>query len=391
MQQLNDIQKVIMMILTKKIFKNKLAVGILWIPFAVFSAYTLMIAEDRYVSNSSIVVQNVGGNIELGGFGALFPGVSNNSTTDLLLIREYLASRDMLNEIDAKFNIINHWSSPSLDYVYKLNTQDYKELSLRYYQDKVRPVYDVESGTLRLSVETFDPKLSKNVLDYVLVKAEGFVNEKSHKSAHEQVSFIEKELVNIKTKLDESRKALIDFQRETNFFTPESETQQTSKKLGVLEENKLRAEAEYSAKKTFLHSDSPQMITLAESIRFFEKQIEVEKQKLIGNFKENDSQKTIKGGKYSKLGINDRTDMYKMLEGELNLNIEAYKNALITYEKVKLDATRKLKQLVLVSSPQTPDYPLYPNKKLNILYAFIVLSLIYGLAVLIKDIIKEHK
>ncbi len=380
-----------MMISTKKIFKNKLAMGILWIPFAVFTAYTLTIAEDRYVSNSSIVVQNVGGTIEVGGLSALLPGVSNTSTTDLLLIKEYLESRDMLNEIDAKFSILNHWSNPSLDYLYKLNNQDSKELSLSYYQDKVKPVYDVESGTLRLSVETFDPKLSKNVLEHVLVKAEGFVNEKSHKSASEQVAFIEKELVNIKAKLDESRKALIDFQKQTNFFTPETETKQTSSKLAMLEENKLKAEAEYNAKKTFLHSDSPQMITLAESIKFFEKQIGDEKQKLIGNFKEHDSSKNSKDGKYSKLGINDRTDIYKILEGELTLNIEAYKNALITYEKVKLDATRKLKQLVLVSSPQIPDYPLYPNKKLDILYAFIILSLIYGLAVLLKDIIKEHK
>lgn len=379
------------MISTKKIFKNKLAMGILWIPFAVFTAYTLTIAEDRYVSNSSIVVQNVGGTIEVGGLSALLPGVSNTSTTDLLLIKEYLESRDMLNEIDAKFSILNHWSNPSLDYLYKLNNQDSKELSLSYYQDKVKPVYDVESGTLRLSVETFDPKLSKNVLEHVLVKAEGFVNEKSHKSASEQVAFIEKELVNIKAKLDESRKALIDFQKQTNFFTPETETKQTSSKLAMLEENKLKAEAEYNAKKTFLHSDSPQMITLAESIKFFEKQIGDEKQKLIGNFKEHDSSKNSKDGKYSKLGINDRTDIYKILEGELTLNIEAYKNALITYEKVKLDATRKLKQLVLVSSPQIPDYPLYPNKKLDILYAFIILSLIYGLAVLLKDIIKEHK
>lgn len=362
------------------IFKNKLFLWAVIVPFLLFTMYTLLIAKPRYVSNSSVTVQNINGAGELSNMGALlFAGIAGNSQQDVLLIKEYISSADMLNAVDEKFKILNHWNSPQIDILYRLWFYDKKELALEYFRDKVKPILNPETGTLQISVETFDPKLSKEVLDFVLKKSEEFVNNNNHKAADEQLNFIDKEIKNIKEKLDVSRRNLIEYQKTSKFFTPQAEIEQASKKIMILEESKIKSEAEYNAKKTFLHENSPKMITLKETIFQLEAQIKSEKSKLLGT-----------DGKKSS-GINDHTDKYKLLEADLELRSEEYKNALITYEKVKIEATRKLKQLILVATPQLPDYPIYPNKKMNILYAFIILIMVYGIFGLLKDIVKEHK
>ncbi len=364
----------------KGMLKNKLFLWAVAIPFLLFTFYTLIIAKPRYVSNSSVTVQNINGAGELSNMGALlFAGIAGNSQQDILLIKEYISSADMLNAIDDKFKILNHWNSPQIDILYRLWFYDKKELALEYYRDKVKPILNPETGTLQVSVETFDPKLSKEVLDFILKKSEEFVNNNNHKAADEQLRFIDKEITNIKGKLDIARENLIAYQKTSKFFTPKAEAEQASKKIMILEESKIKSEAEYNAKKTFLHENSPKMITLKETIIQLEAQIKTEKAKMLG----------VDGKGNS--GINDHTDKYKLLEADLELRSEEYKNALITYEKVKIEATRKLKQLILVATPQLPDYPIYPNKKLNILYAFVILLMVYGIVSLLKDIVKEHK
>ncbi len=364
----------------KRMFKNKLFLWAVIVPFLLFTFYTLIIAKPRYVSNSSVTVQNINGAGELSNMGALlFAGIAGNSQQDILLIKEYISSADMLNVVDEKFKILNHWSSPQLDILYRLWFYNKKDLALEYFRDKVKPMLNPETGTLQVSVETFDPKLSKEVLDFVLKKSEEFVNNNNHKAADEQLGFIDKEITNIKSKLDVARENLIAYQKTSKFFTPQAEAEQASKKIMILEESKIKSEAEYNAKKTFLHENSPKMITLRETIYQLETQIKTEKAKMLGV-----------DGK-GKSGINDHTDKYKLLEADLELRSEEYKNALITYEKVKIEATRKLKQLILVATPQLPDYPIYPNIKLNVLYAFIILLMVYGIVSLLKDIVKEHK
>jgi len=144
-----------------------------------------------------------------------------------------------------------------------------------------------------------------------------------------------------------------------------------------MEESKIKTEAELNAKRIFMSESSPQILTLKESLNYINGKIEVEKKKLTGA--KNDT------------GINTITDEYKMLESDLELKMEAYKTALISYEKIKIDVARKLKQIILINTPKIPQYPVYPERFLNILYALIILLLAYGLLGLLKGIVKEHR
>jgi capsular polysaccharide transport system permease protein len=357
--------------------KNELFTFIVLLPFLLFSIYTIFVAKPRYLSDSSIVIQNISSNQEIGGMGALLASMQGIGTSDLLLVKEHIASSDMMEEVDKKYHILDHWHNQGIDILYKLWNQDYREKSLNYYRSKVKTMINTETGTLQISVEAFDPQVAKDVLEFILLKSEEFVNKNGHKAANEQLHFLNGKLVDLKNTLDQSRQKLIEYQKAKNFFNPSLEIEQQARKVGFLEESKIRLEAEYNAKKTFLSEDSPQMVTLKETISYMDNQLSSEKKKMIGD--------------KDAPAINNVTDEYKMIEGELALHMEAYKTALIFNEKVKFEAARKLKQIMIISSPKLPQYAIYPEKILNIFYCFIILTLSYGLINLLKGIVKEHK
>ena len=56
-----------------------------------------------------------------------------------------------------------------------------------------------------------------------------------------------------------------------------------------------------------------------------------------------------------------------------------------------VDAYRKLKQLIVVQAPSLPDKALYPRRAYNLGTIFVLLTLGYGILVLIVATVKEHR
>ncbi|EAH5120191.1 capsule biosynthesis protein, partial [Campylobacter coli] len=89
--------------------------------------------------------------------------------------------------------------------------------------------------------------------------------------------------------------------------------------------------------------------------------------------------------------LNDLAAKFQDLTIEAGFAQSAYEAALKAYESARIEALRKIKQLVIVQTPDVPQSAKYPEKIYNILTAFIVLSLIFGVIKFVKMIIEEHK
>ncbi len=348
------------------------------LPVLMFTLYNAFVAKERFVSSASVVIQNVGGGGAegLGGLASLISGSSNSVGMDLLHIKEFIVSADMMDRVNQKFGLLDHWSNQGLDYLYALQGAQYKEKALEYYRSKVNTVIHTETGSLGVSVETFEPKLSKEVLDYLLLEAEAFVNENAHKAAREQVSFIEKNVEENKKELDALRATLVNYQKNKRVLSPQLEVEQKGRLLAQLEESRLKLEAEYESKKEYMDTNAPAMKVLRKNIDFTVQRIEQERRSLSG------------GGVNS---VNTIFDEYKVLESELTLKFEALRVSLIGLEKAKIDAARKLKQLVFISSPMLPEYPLYPRVWWGAFYSFIILSILFGVVKLMSGVVLNRK
>ena len=70
---------------------------------------------------------------------------------------------------------------------------------------------------------------------------------------------------------------------------------------------------------------------------------------------------------------------------------DLYKLSLASLEKARLDASRKLKKLIVISTPRLAEDALYPRKLYLIITSLIVLNILFGIGTLIRSIVREHK
>jgi len=70
---------------------------------------------------------------------------------------------------------------------------------------------------------------------------------------------------------------------------------------------------------------------------------------------------------------------------------DAYKVALIAVEQARQDASRKLKTILLLDGPTTPDLPLYPRRIVDWLTLLAVCAMLFAIARLIYATVREHQ
>ncbi|MEE6541419.1 capsule biosynthesis protein, partial [Campylobacter coli] len=135
--------------------------------------------------------------------------------------------------------------------------------------------------------------------------------------------------------------------------------------------------AKLSTMQSYMNDSAPEIITLKAEIAALKKQLIKERSKISAN---NSSQK-----------LNNLAAKFQDLTIEAGFAQSAYEAALKAYESARIEALRKIKQLVIVQTPDIPQSAKYPERIYNILTAFIVLSLIFGVIKFVKMIIEEHK
>jgi capsular polysaccharide transport system permease protein len=114
---------------------------------------------------------------------------------------------------------------------------------------------------------------------------------------------------------------------------------------------------------------------LKEQIKALKNQIEKEKARLVGG----------SNNRLNRLALE-----YLTLKLEAEFYADVYKATLSAYEQTRVDASRKLKNLVIIQAPNLPEEPLYPKKVYNLTLAFILLLMFYGIIVFLIELIKEH-
>ena len=71
--------------------------------------------------------------------------------------------------------------------------------------------------------------------------------------------------------------------------------------------------------------------------------------------------------------------------------MESYKAGFASLEKARLDASRKLKHFVVLSSTGLPEEPAYPRVLYNLITALVVILLLYGIIRLVVATIQDHR
>jgi len=343
----------------------------------IMSAYWLLIASDRYVSEAHLVVQqtNLPGGQSMDFSGLLSGVLGSNSNSDQHMLSDYLYSVDMLKKLDQKLNLKQHYSDSSHDLFSRLWNQEI-EFFHEYYRKHTEVYQDAENGILYIKAQAYDPKIAQQIVATLVQDGEIFINGLAHQLANEQVKFLEEQVAKIKEQTIATRQQLIAYQNKNGVLSPQANAESMIGILAQLEAKRIELDAQRSALRSYLVPNHPSIVQLDQQIAAINSQAKTERAKLAAP-----TGKTL----------NKTVEEFQRLEFDALFAQEVYKTGLAALERGRVEAARTIKKVAILQQPTLPEYAKQPRRYYNALMFVFVFLITAGIAHLIMSIVKEHK
>jgi capsular polysaccharide transport system permease protein len=361
----------------KQFFSKSLFIFV-FMPWVLFSLYQLFIAAPRFESQSKVIIKQPDGMATMDPSMALLSGLGvNTSNTDIQLVKLFIESVDMVEYLDNKLQLSDHYDSSELSLLSKLYTIDNKDDLYAIYNRYISVEIDDPSGAIIVKVQAYDSVYSQRLNNEIVNHSEQFINSIGHKLAKMQLKFINKEHKLIEVKLHKAKSELLSFQRKYDLLDPEAEGIAIQSITYGLETRLTTSTTELKTLQSVMSDSSPLVIAKKAELKVLREQINIERQRLsVGTKGEGNIVSEILS-EYSDLKIN------------LELSLKAYISSQISLEKSRIEAYRQLKHLLIIESPTQPINNQYPKTAYNILLAFIILMMIFSITRIITSTIKE--
>lgn len=363
--------------LSNKLKQFLLFLCLVIIPWELVTFYTFAIAKPRYVSESKVVVKQTNDNSVGTGTGliAMLGGVST-SVEDSHYLTNYILSHDMITKLDKEFKFRENYHVTGSDIFNELNSDASQEELLKYFKKRVKVELDITTNILSIKTEAFDPDYALKLNKALLEQSENFVNNISHKMANDQTAFAEKQLADAEKQLEQAKANVLNYQNRNQILDPESSARALNSLIAGLEANLSSLRTEERQLLSYLNPTAPQVVSLRSQIKAVEQQVAQERAKLTSP---------------SNNRLNSKALQFEQIKAEANFAEEKYKMALTAVEKARLETARKMKNLIIISSPFKAEEALYPRKSYIIWTSLVFLLIFYGFVQLILAVIRDHK
>ena len=354
-----------------------LALCVIVLPLLSIASYLFFVAQDRYLSESTVVVKQVSeaSTAAAGGLGVLL-GANNVSVEDARYLKAYIESPDMLNRLDQLLDFRKEFQGNGTDAIFQLENNASKEELIKYYRARLSVVLNEQNHLLTITTQGFSSDFTLRFNQAILVESERFINDISQRVAKEQLTYSERQLKEASSRLTESKEALIDYQNKNQMFDPLSNAEALNALIAGFQVQLAELKTQERTLLSYLNADAPQVVALRSQIASVQQQITTEQSKLTSN----------NGTK-----LNRQAVQFETLKADVQFATDLYQLSLGALEKSRLETVQKLKNLVVISSPQLAQDAIYPRKLYILSSALMMLLLVYGFIRLTLSIVREHR
>ncbi|MDR6714696.1 capsular polysaccharide transport system permease protein [Pseudomonas hunanensis] len=357
----------------------RLAIVMVFIPMALAAVYYFFFAMDRYVSSAQVVVRQDGNNsaAQVPGIATLLSGTNPVSREETLYLREYIASTEMMLLLEDQVHWIEQFSEQRKDVFFWLDEKSQREDLLKYYQRMVVAHFDETTGLLRVEVQAFSPELSEQMLRAILQASEHFVNEVTHRIAREQMKFAQTELETARKTYAKHKTELLDFQNDNKVLDGGISAQNRATIIAELEGQYTREQALLTEISFKLRADAPQVRQQRQKVEAITQQLAKEKRTLVSSPK--GSQLNVIASRYQQLML------------DAGIAEASYKTAVAALDNARIETSKKIRTLVTVVSPNTPQLAVYPERWYNLATILLGLLMLYGITRFVLASIEDHR
>lgn len=309
--------------------------------------YLWLCTQDRFISTAAFKIsrQDSAG-VETGLVQLALPGLSDSGSLDSQITIGFISSADLLLQLEKEFDLVNHYSSPRWDIVFRLPADANLEERLEYYRKRISAHFDPTSGLTMISVDTFSPEKSRQIAASLLERSEAFVNQINRDIADQQLSFIRSEVERTASQVEEVNKQLLTLQNEHNFIRPDEVISANLKAVQEMKMENLRAEAELSS---MLRDspNSPRIDTVKSRLRSLNELIAIESAKLSGPEKDR---------------LNQLLVQFQQLELKLEFATRLRTGALTMLERNRVEAVARSRFFTVIQTPYLPEDIAIPRR-----------------------------
>jgi len=153
--------------------------ALLLIPTILGVVYYYVFAADIYVSESQFSVYSNEDTSQLDAAGALGLSITDNSTKDILVTKEYILSKGLMMQLEKDLNLRKRYTSNKADFLKRLPDNANDNTLLDYYRGMIDIQVYREASLITLNVHAFSAEDAKAINDKILEYAEKFINDLS--------------------------------------------------------------------------------------------------------------------------------------------------------------------------------------------------------------------
>jgi capsular polysaccharide transport system permease protein len=357
---------------------RRLQIWMLGVPILLAIIYFAFIAAPRYASSSIVAVRLASVSP------TVVPGMISMTGTptplsyeDTLYLMEYIESRTMLDAMDAKMQLRKHYEQHPFDIFGRLWPNTSQEWFLWYWNQRVNMTFDDQSGLLTIEAQAFDPKTALALQKNILAMSEQWINDYSWRIAREQIDFAQKLTDASNKKLQDAKFSVVDFQSKYHLLDPVAQTTAANSLTATLQAALAGQQTSLNAMMAYMQADTAQIQALRGQIAATQAQLNSEKLRTTAG---TDADRlTTLNVQYSNLLLDE------------TLGYNDYVAAAAALQAARIDASRKIKSLVVIEDATTPTSSTYPRWLYDLTTITIVCVLLYTIVRLTIATILEHR
>ena len=346
------------------------------VPTFLSAIYFSFIASNRYESIALFSIQSADGNAGFAMDSLLSFAGGGASSRDTLSARDYVSSREMLEELDKEISLIKHYQSKKVDVISRLAADASFEEAYEYYLDRLIMSFDANSGVLTVKIQAFDAQIAKDAAAAILRLSEIMVDKLAEKARNDRIQLTERDLKKAEERLSAARQSLVKLQQERGEFDPQSSAAAAMAIRTQIQGEIAKARAEYSALRSYMSEDSPQVVAAREMVRALSTQANHETNKLVGKEKSD--------------GLNNSLVDFEKIMVEKEFAMKAYQTLLAAHEIALKEAERQHRYLSVVARPSLPDDARYPRRIFSVFTTFMICMIAFAILSLGVGAVREH-
>ncbi len=354
----------------------RLLVSCVLLPSLAVFLYLALFASDIYLAEAKFAIRNQNQQQSMDMLSTFFR-TSSSTASDSYIVQKYIQSMDMIDKVDAKLHIREHYSDRSHDIWYRLTRNATQDQMLHYWDWAVVTTFDPDTSIMTIEVKAFSPEMAKAVCQAILDTSEALVNAMNERARNDAISLAQAEVARAEARIRNAQEALRQYRERTVILDPQAVATGLYGLVNKLEAEITQTASELAEASTYMQADSPRVVMLQNRLEVLQKQLQAEKARLASQ---------MQGDKPLSALVSE----FQSLTLEEQFAQKQLTSAMTSLETARVQAESQTLYVESFQKPMVPDESLYPRPIVFSLVFMLAAAVLLGLVSLIIAAIREH-